>query len=330
MVTTQILLRMAQQHGLSIPELCKECGLDPKDIGNLNIRVTSKTRSVLVASIIRRTGNEFFMLHPIDPALASADNPLWYYFYNADTVRVAAVRAERFYNFLSDKYYPKFFELGQEAELQWVCRADQHTPYFKVDWNFSGWWSMLQLFAGPDLKLKAVRLTDASPKRIAAYQEFFQVPIDVGTPKDALVFDIEMLDLPNIRQEIDPNLDLLLTKYIQKGVHDPNSERNVFTEVFDTIQHQLLHGTPTIENVAMSLGMSARTLQRRLRDQDKTFSVLVQDVRRELAASYLHQDNLTVTDIAFMLGFTNANSFSKFFRKWYGLSPSQYRDRPQP
>ena len=330
MVTTQIVLRFAEERGLPIQELCIESGINPKDIGNLNVRVSSDTRKVLVDAIIRRTGDKYFMLRPVEPELASMDNPLWYYFYNAATVRDALARGERFYEFLSDKYYPKAIELGQEVEVRWVCREDQPTPDFKVDWMFSGWWGMLGIFAGPDLKLKAVRLAEASPDRVDAYHKFFQVPVETGTPKDALVFDIEMLDLPNIRRDIDPNLDMLLSRYIKEAVPDLQGEKDIFQTAFDTVQHQLLHGTPTIEKVSGIMGMSPRTLQRRLRERDKSFSELVRDVRRELSASYLSQENLSISEIAFMLGFSNANSFSKSFREWYGLSPSQYREHPQP
>ena len=330
MILSHYVALLAEKLGLSVAELCAESGLKPEDIWDRNHPLSSEAQNLFVDAMIRHTGDEMLMLRPLDPKLASLDNPLWYYVNNAETVREAMERGERAYLFLSDYYHPKFVELGQEAELQWASRSDRETRNHQVDWMLSAWWCISSQFAGPALKLKAVRLSPTTPERVTAYEKFFQVPVRIGPPKDALVYDIEMLDLPNIHKDIDPNLDMLLSRYIQEGMPNLESERNVFEEVFDAIQHQLLHGMPTIENVARRLGMSTRTLQRRLSDHEKTFSNLVRDVRRELATSYLHQDDLAITEVAFMLGFANANSFSIFFRKWYGLSPSQYRGRPQP
>ena len=330
MVLSYYAALLAEQLGLSVPELCAESGLTPEEIWDRKIPISSAAHQAFLNAMVRHTGDENLFLRPLDPGLASLDNPLWYYILNAKTVRDLMTRGERAYLFLSDFYYPKTIELGREAETQWVCRVvDYPTLNQQVDWMFAGWWGTLERFAGPDLKLKAVRLAQASPSRVAAYEKFFKVPIEVGTPKDALVFDIDMLDLPNIRKDIDPNLDQLLSRYITEGMPTSQIDTDVFRGAFDAVQHQLLHGTPTIDQVARKLGMSARTLQRRLREQDKSFSELVRDVRRELSASYLLQDGLAVTEIAFMLGFSNANSFSKFFRESYGLSPSQYRERPQ-
>jgi len=325
MILTHYVIKLAEGLGLSIPELCAESGLNPEEIGDKNVRVSTPTFQALVRAIIRRTGNEHFLLQPLNPDLASFDNPLWYYFYNAVNLREALNRGERAYRFLSDLYYPSLVEFDQEAEVRWECRSDQETMDQQVDWMLSGWWGMLILYAGDHIKLKAVRLAKASPDRVKAYGQFYNVPIEVGSSKDALVFERSMMDLPNARMEVDPNLDRLLSRYIWEVVPDPLSKRNISQEMFDAVQHQFLHGAPTLESVAKRMNMSERTMQRRLTELGTSFSDFVRSVRQQLSKSYLRQDDLAITEIAFMLGFSDSNSFTKSFRQWYDQTPSQFR-----
>ncbi|MCY1013835.1 helix-turn-helix transcriptional regulator [Nannocystis pusilla] len=73
------------------------------------------------------------------------------------------------------------------------------------------------------------------------------------------------------------------------------------------------------------MGTSERTMQRRLRQAGTSFRDVVDDVRREAALAQLGRRDATVTDIAFMLGFSDLSAFSRAFRRWTGASPSEYR-----
>ncbi|WP_338089162.1 helix-turn-helix transcriptional regulator [Nannocystis pusilla] len=84
-------------------------------------------------------------------------------------------------------------------------------------------------------------------------------------------------------------------------------------------------GDALAESVARALGTSERTMQRRLRQAGTSFRDVVDDVRREAALAQLGRRDATVTDIAFMLGFSDLSAFSRAFRRWTGASPSEYR-----
>jgi AraC-like DNA-binding protein len=71
--------------------------------------------------------------------------------------------------------------------------------------------------------------------------------------------------------------------------------------------------------------MTARSLQRRLRDESTTFSKLVDEARRELAEDYIHDPNFSLMEIAFILGFSDFSSFSRAYKRWTGMSPSKVR-----
>ena len=97
------------------------------------------------------------------------------------------------------------------------------------------------------------------------------------------------------------------------------------------ILKRLLAGSrPGIEDVAKELGLSSRTLQRRLADDRVTFQQLTQEARRELARHYLLHSSLELNQTAYLLGYEDAHSFFRAFQQWEGSSPGEWRAPPGP
>src|SRR5262249_54999294 len=91
-----------------------------------------------------------------------------------------------------------------------------------------------------------------------------------------------------------------------------------------------LASDPSPSEIAAALGMSARSLQRRLQEPGTTYAPLFDETRRGLACRHLRDEGYSVTEIAFILGFDDASSFARAFRRWTGRSPSEYRANPAP
>ncbi|MCY1450977.1 HTH-type transcriptional regulator VirS [compost metagenome] len=89
----------------------------------------------------------------------------------------------------------------------------------------------------------------------------------------------------------------------------------------------LPQGEPKREVVASSMHLSQRTLQRRLQEEGVSFQQLLDDTRRELAEQYLAQPNLTLLEIAYLLGFADPSNFFRAFRRWFDSTPGEYRAR---
>ena len=84
-------------------------------------------------------------------------------------------------------------------------------------------------------------------------------------------------------------------------------------------------GAPTEENVARGLALSQRTLQRRLAAVGTTYGDVLDRMRHELALHHLRDAQLQISEIAYLLGFAEAASFNRAFRRWTGRTPSEYR-----
>ena len=89
----------------------------------------------------------------------------------------------------------------------------------------------------------------------------------------------------------------------------------------------LPQGEPKRDAVAQALCLSQRTLQRRLQEEGTSFQQLLDDTRRELVVQYLAQPNLTLLEIAYLLGFADPSNFFRAFRRWFASTPGEYRAR---
>jgi AraC-like DNA-binding protein len=97
------------------------------------------------------------------------------------------------------------------------------------------------------------------------------------------------------------------------------------TRVENAISLVLPHGKVFVEDIALNLGMSKRTLTRKLADEGLSFSGVFEQLRRDLAVRYLHDRKLHVSKIAWLLGFSEVSAFTHAFKRWTGKTPTQMR-----
>jgi AraC-like DNA-binding protein len=100
--------------------------------------------------------------------------------------------------------------------------------------------------------------------------------------------------------------------------------------VRELVAAELKEGPPTSESIARKLQISDRTLRRRLEEDETTYEKLVEGLRKGLAERYLSEPNLSIDEVAFMLGYSEVNAFRRAFRRWYGESPASWRRRRGP
>ena len=91
------------------------------------------------------------------------------------------------------------------------------------------------------------------------------------------------------------------------------------------VMEELRGGDPSLEHVAKRLGMSPRTLQRKLRLESLSFNDVLDLTRKHFASRYLHERHLQLSEITYLLGFSEQSAFSRAFQRWYGVTPTQYR-----
>jgi AraC-like DNA-binding protein len=168
-----------------------------------------------------------------------------------------------------------------------------------------------------------VALERPRPALVEPFERFFRAPLSFAAPSNALELDAADLDarLPAGNTEVARRIDDVLARYLARV-----DERDALGRLRAAILDRLPDGAPAQSAMARVLGMSARTLQRRLNAAGVSYQSLLDDARRELAAVYLNE-GWSVTETAFTLGFADCSSFSRAYRRWTGTAPSAHAAR---
>ena len=116
-----------------------------------------------------------------------------------------------------------------------------------------------------------------------------------------------------------------MKQYLERILEELPQEDAFICTVSRAIAELIKDGNPSLTRTAKKLGMSPRTLQRQLKTRHVEFKTLVNDTRRHFAQSYLRDRKTSLTEIAFLLGYSEASAFNRAFKRWTGLTPLAYR-----
>ena len=214
---------------------------------------------------------------------------------------------------------------GQETSVEiFFIEAQEAQPDIMVDLGLS--WILGVGRRGTDGEITPLRLELSRPvKHRALLERHFGCRVCFKADRNALVFRSSDLDRPFVTHN--EELLTLIGAQLESELKSRNTSTHLDEQVKVVLRRSLAGKRPTLGDVAQELGMSARTLQRRLTDAGITFQQLVEDTRRELARHYLKQRSVELNEAAFLLGFEDANSFFRAFQGWEGTSPTEWRSR---
>ncbi len=178
--------------------------------------------------------------------------------------------------------------------------------------------------SGRDVHPVAIELPYPPPADLAPYRTAFRCPVSFGASATSLHFaEADMnAPLPTSNPQLAELHERYAGDYIRQFDHAQTSHR-----AREVIIRRLPDGEPRRNEVAGELRMSERTLQRRLEEEATSFIQLLDDTRRELAQQYLGRLHLSLAQAAYLLGFADQTSFFRACKRWFDLSPGQYRSQ---
>lgn len=153
-------------------------------------------------------------------------------------------------------------------------------------------------------------------------------PVRFGQPQNAFVMTQATWDLPSRA----PSCELLQTleAHAARLLESLESTRVTSSRVARLIVEELEGGDPSLARVARRMALSPRTLQRRLADEQTTFADVLDETRRHVAQAYVRDRGLALTEVAYLLGFSEQSAFTRAFQRWWGMPPSQFRSAGIP
>lgn len=184
--------------------------------------------------------------------------------------------------------------------------------------------SLIRQTASPRFRPMAVHLRHPAPPTTTTHERYFGCPVHFGMSEDALCISDEALDRPN--QLADEGISRFLLSHLDREVAELEAEEDTLETVVRTaISKALSDGLPRMTDVARRLGMSERTLGRRLGERDLSFKDLVESSQRDLARNLLAESHYSMSDVAFLTGFSEPSAFTRAFKRWTRMTPTAFR-----
>lgn len=179
--------------------------------------------------------------------------------------------------------------------------------------------------SGGPLRLLRVDFEHPAPADISLHKRIFDCPLYFGQSSNRLHYPRSILERP--LRTADPRLYGVLEAALEEQRKSRTLNLDFIGWLSRSIASSLGNGEISLEQIAGDRGMSGRTLQRRLRELGLEFSDLVENVRRAVALEYIANSHHSLTEVALLVGYSEASSFSRAFRRWTNLTPRQYRQQ---
>jgi len=212
---------------------------------------------------------------------------------------------------------------GGEARLrfEWLL-ATERPPAILADIIFAGVTNLAQRGTETPVRPRRLELNRRRANE-AMLRKHFRCELRFDAPHDALVFDEVALALPMVHRNA--QLHAILVPGLELAVGQDKRARTLTDDVRVALKETIVGDRPAIGKIAKSLGLSRRTMQRRLGELGTTYQEVLDDVRRHSARRLLAETDLGIGEVAFLLGFEEVNSFTRAFNAWEGATPAKWR-----
>jgi AraC-like DNA-binding protein len=308
--------------------ILQRAGLAVRDIEDENIRLTVTTQIACLNLLAEALGDKLLGFHVAQDMDLRRTGFLYYVVASSETLGTGLLGLARCSSMLNEGIKLET-ECGDTLRIDFeyagVSRqSDRH--------QIEAWTTAIvrccRELSGRDLQPIAVQIIHRRIPDSAKLDSYFGRTVEFGAATDEVSFAGEAARLPII------NADRYLNKLVTGYCEDILSRRKlrsgvVEADVENAITTLLPNGQARIENVAHRLGVSPRTLRRKLAAEGVTFAGVLDDLRFALARRYLAEHDVSISRIAWLLGYTEVSSFSHAFRRWTGRTPRADRSRRQ-
>ncbi|HKU37318.1 MAG TPA: AraC family transcriptional regulator [Polyangiales bacterium] len=278
---------------------------------------------------LQQTGDAAFALHSMERLAPDALNPLAALVVHAATLREALSGIQEFRRLLGDDPSFRVYEQGTHVVVRCEDLADESTSVrrFFAEVTLAGLFRLLRRFRA-DARIGCVMFAYGAPAYQHEYARVFHGLARFDQPFTGLRFDREILrsSAPYADRELHDTLRLFAKRRMTRLTEDvPYSTRVREVLVWQPPPREL-----GMASVARKLGVSVRSLRRYLTAEGKPYPELVNEALASIAKKCLRDEGRSIVDTAAELGFADHTSFHRAFKRWTGLTPSEYRRQHAP
>ncbi|NNM51514.1 MAG: helix-turn-helix domain-containing protein, partial [Pseudomonadales bacterium] len=171
----------------------------------------------------------------------------------------------------------------------------------------------------------ALEFDFAAPPEAAEFGYLFACPLLFDQPVNRICIPAELLRRPLVQNAL--SLSRFLRDSMAELIQGEPQEQDLASQIKVILSREYGQDTPGFDEVAQRMELPATTLRRRLREHGTSYRKIRDELRRDAACFYLRREDLSIEEIALMMGFSEASSFHRSFRKWTGSTPSVYRQQ---
>ena len=302
--------------------LLDEVGVPPEALDRPEARLPASVVFRAIERAADLTRDELFCLRAADAIPIGALETLDFAMRSSATIGDALGRAARYYALVDDRTELSAERAGDVARLVGRNRTIPAAPRAATELLFALALARGRQLTGQAWPLHRVAFRAEPPRDVRGHEEFFGVPVHFGQAVDELVFDASFLDAPCLTR--DEALAAFFDRHALASIAQLPATATFAHEVRRAIAEAL--GTdPGLEATARRLRTSARTLQRRLGEEGTSHKEVLEAVRREMAAKLLADADMSVGEVAYLLGFFDPSTFHRAFKRWTGTTPAEFR-----
>lgn len=319
----QAVISAARKHELDEQQLLQDAGLSKELLQNTEVRITPQQLSRLMQSVWRHADDEYLCLgsqpsrHGVFSLMAKQVLP-------SGNLRQVYRHGARFYNLVAAATELRFEESDDSARFYLKLAQPELDPnHTLVDFLLLLWHRFPSWLIGQRIPLRKICFTHSKPAHYEEYRLMFPCEALYDQPENYFEFDREILNAPVVQTQQN------LSAYLRRCPLDwfkRQSYYPVYTrKVMDYLENTEEMSETSMEGIANQIHTTTRTLRRKLLEEGTSFQELKDSVRRDEAIHFLSQPDIPISQIARLLGFTEAAAFTRAFKHWTGLSPSMYR-----
>ncbi|KPP97918.1 AraC family transcriptional regulator [Marinobacter sp. HL-58] len=197
--------------------------------------------------------------------------------------------------------------------------------FFVVDSVLGAWTQFLRAITGRSRVIERVTIEYPSQGQDEVFEQWFGCPVSFGSGGNSLRLAAGIAETSSLHTQ--PAMYEQLRQQCQRELMRIRAGWSTGDRVKDLLPPMLQGDTPTLAAMAERLGMAPWTLQRQLAEEQTGFRELVDETRRELAVEYIRETRTSLSEIAWLLGFSNPAAFHKAWRRWFSTSPGEHRKR---
>jgi len=329
--TLVVIGQTLESYGVNAEEVFQQAGIEFQKAIKPDSRISIKAMLRLIEVVKEKSGDPCFGLKFAEFVHPTSYHALGLALLSSSNLRSFFKRLERYFSFITTNEIVLFQEEEDSCNLTVQAVTEMGSNEINrifLDGTIAFVLKLIRLMYRPDYAPVSVDIPHTPTEQEAAlYQNFFKAPIQFSAATYTLYLNPADLDrpLPAANSEFAIQNDQVVANYLNQMEHT-----NLISKVRSKLIEYLPAGDCSKEKVARALNMSVRSLHKRLNELGTNYQETLDNTRQELAEQYMQQATMSVSEIGYLLGFSDCSNFSRAFKHWTGLAPSAYRQKYSP